>query len=66
MKAKILLILLVLSLGVAGCMAPPDMVCNFDGVCEDWETDNCPDCVDVLGRGVQFHEDTSDSEYVIS
>ncbi len=54
MKLKILLlVILVLALFVSGCMRPVDMKCNYDGVCDEWETDDCPDCIDVLGRGVQ-------------
>ena len=49
----LLLVLMMASLLLTSCVVPPDMKCNFDGVCDDWETDNCPDCIDVLGRGVQ-------------
>lgn len=66
MKTKIIFVLLMLSLLVAGCMNPPDVECNYDGVCEDWETDNCPDCIDVLGRGVQFSEDTSNEDLILT
>lgn len=48
-----LVILILLSLLLlSACMRPQDTRCNYDGVCDDWETDDCPDCADVLGRGV--------------
>jgi hypothetical protein len=47
----LLLILIVLSVTVAGCMREPE-VCNYDGICSETETDNCADCKDVLGRDV--------------
>lgn len=47
------LVLAVLLL-VSGCMRSPDIMCNYDGVCQEWETDDCPDCRNVLGRGVDI------------
>lgn len=57
MKIKLfLLLLIILSITIMGCMRPNDSICNYDGVCEDSETDDCVDCIDVLGRGVQIYE----------
>ncbi|MCC7574431.1 hypothetical protein KO361_02475 [Candidatus Woesearchaeota archaeon] len=53
-KKVIVLVLLILSVLATGCMRSPETRCNYDGICEDWETDDCPDCADVLGRGVQI------------
>ncbi len=50
---KLLLVgILALLLVVSGCVRADDIVCNYDGVCDDWETDDCIDCKDVAGRGV--------------
>lgn len=47
----IILLLAAFSVFVAGCVRQPE-ICNYDKVCDDVETDNCIDCVDVLGRNV--------------
>lgn len=47
----ILIVLVILSLTIVGCMREPE-VCNYDKVCAENETDNCIDCKDVLGRDV--------------
>lgn len=66
MKTKILLIFLIMaSFLLTSCMAPPDMRCNYDGICEDWETDNCPDCADVLGRGVPIPPPKTSNEDIV-
>ena len=63
MKTKMLLLGILLgSLFVIGCIPPQETICNYDGVCDDWETDNCVDCIDVLGRGVQVVSDSNTNE----
>ena len=53
MKTKIVILsLLIITMLLTGCMRPNNTICNYDGVCEDNETDNCPDCEDVIGRGL--------------
>jgi hypothetical protein len=51
-KKIILIVLLIISVLAIGCMRSSEMHCNYDGFCDDWETDDCPDCADVLGRGI--------------
>ena len=57
-----LFFVLLLTLFVSGCMRSDDMICNYDGICDDDETDNCPDCANVLGRGVPYPVD-DESDY---
>ena len=60
--ASIVILLLLLSafaIFVSGCMNIQE-VCNYDSVCDEGETDNCIDCVDVLGRGVDIVVKTDD------
>ena len=65
MKIKMLLIfLLIIAVLISGCMRPIDIKCNYDGVCDDWETDDCVDCKDVLGRGVPIPQ-TNNSDYFV-
>ena len=53
MKTKIVIIFLLVFMAIiTGCMRPNDVLCNYDGVCDENETNDCPDCEDVLGRGV--------------
>lgn len=52
-KTLIIVLLIVLTL-LTSCVRSDEIKCNYDGVCDDWETDDCPDCRDVLGRGVQI------------
>ena len=42
---------LVLAVALSGCMRKPE-VCNYDSVCQENETNDCVDCRDVLGRGL--------------
>lgn len=60
----IILLLAAFSVFVAGCMGQPE-ICNYDKVCDDVETDNCIDCVDVLGRGVDIITQTDDEIEVV-
>lgn len=59
MKTKIIILALLITLTtlITGCMRPNDTICNYDGVCTEDETDDCPDCEDVMGRGVPVPPD---------
>jgi len=52
MKFKVIFVIVCMVFLLVGCINSGDIVCNYDGVCDDVETDNCPDCKDVLGRCV--------------
>jgi len=54
----ILMLLFVLLVAVTGCMRDPG-VCNYDGVCQDDETNNCQDCHNVLGRDIAVPTNTN-------
>ncbi|MCF7872371.1 hypothetical protein K9L97_05040 [Candidatus Woesearchaeota archaeon] len=58
-----LLVFLVLTLVFlalfTGCMKDKE-TCNYDGICQDNETDNCVDCENVLGRGVDVPAEVQD------
>lgn len=54
MKTKMIImsLLILATMVLAGCMRSNEVICNYDGACEETETDDCPDCEDVLGRGL--------------
>jgi hypothetical protein len=66
MKIKTIILLIILVIAITGCMRPPDIKCNYDGECENWETNDCVDCVDIIGRGVPIPDDIeTDPDIVI-
>ncbi len=61
-KTTIMLILMLSLILITGCMRSPETKCNYDGICDKNDTDDCPDCADVLGRGVQINEPTDNNQ----
>ena len=47
----ILMILFALLVVMTACMRE-NTVCDYNGYCSDNETDNCKDCENVMGRGI--------------
>ncbi|MCF7867027.1 hypothetical protein K9L67_05850 [Candidatus Woesearchaeota archaeon] len=55
-KLAFLMIILILLVVLTSCMKDPE-VCDYDGYCGDNETNNCVDCENVIGRGLDLPPD---------